>query len=158
MSVVNICESLVKLIGNAYPFLRRVNTFIGNALTIMVLYRMVYFVLGMFVTRKFKPAKKKHKYAIVIAARNEKNVIGNLIDSISKQDYPKELLTIFVVADNCTDNTAEIARSKGCICYERFDNEHKTKGYALEFLFDRIEEDYKKNNYENYFVFDADNK
>ena len=72
MSVVNICESLVKLIGNAYPFLRRVNTFIGNALTIMVLYRMVYFVLGMFVTRKFKPAKKKHKYAIVIAARNEK--------------------------------------------------------------------------------------
>lgn len=59
MSVVNICESLVKLIGNAYPFLRRVNIFIGNALTIMVLYRMVYFVLGMFVTRKFKPAKKK---------------------------------------------------------------------------------------------------
>ena len=53
MSVVNICESLVKLIGNAYPFLRRVNTFIGNALTIMVLYRMVYFVIGMFVTRKF---------------------------------------------------------------------------------------------------------
>ena len=157
MSVVNICESLVKLIGNAYPFLRRVNTFIGNALTIMVLYRMVYFVLGMFVTRKFKPAKKKHKYAIVIAARNEKNVIGNLIDSISKQDYPKELLTIFVVADNCTDNTAEIARSKGCICYERFDNEHKTKGYALEFLFERIEEDYGRDNFEGYFVFDADN-
>ena len=157
MSVVNICESLVKLIGNAYPFLRRVNTFIGNALTIMVLYRMVYFVLGMFVTRKFKPAKKKHKYAIVIAARNEKNVIGNLIDSISKQDYPKELLTIFVVADNCTDNTAEIARSKGCICYERFDNEHKTKGYALEFLFDRIEEDYGRMSFEGYFVFDADN-
>ena len=63
----------------------------------------------MFFTRKFKPAKKKHKYGICIAARNEKYVIGNLLDSINKQDYPKELVTTFVVADNCTDSTADIA-------------------------------------------------
>ena len=102
-------------------------------------------------------AKKQHKYGIVISARNEKNVIGNLLDIIKKQDYPQELLTVFVVADNCTDNTAEIARKKGAVVYERFDNDHRTKGYALEFLFDKIENDYGRDSFEGYFVFDADN-
>ena len=111
----------------------------------------------MFFTRKFAPAKKKHKYAILIAARNEKYVIGNLLDSINKQDYPKEMLTVFVVADNCDDNTAEIARSKGAICYERFDPDHRTKGYALEFLVDRIKENYGIESFDGYFIFDADN-
>ena len=68
-----------------------------------------------------------------------------------------KLVTTFVVADNCTDNTAEIARSHGAVCYERFDNEHRTKGYALEFLLDRIEEDYGRMSFEGYFIFDADN-
>lgn len=144
-------------IGKLYPAFRAVNDFIGKALTIMVAYRTFYFFIGLFFTRKFKPAKKKHKYGIVIAARNEETVIGNLLDSIKKQDYPMDLITVFVVADNCTDNTAKIAREKGAICYERFDSEHRTKGYALQFLFDRIEEDYGRMNFEGYFVFDADN-
>ena len=93
----------------------------------------------------------------MIAARNEKYVIGNLIDSINKQDYPKDKITIFVVADNCDDNTAEIARSKGAICYERFDPDHRTKGYALEFLVDRIKENYGIESFDGYFIFDADN-
>lgn len=80
-----------------------------------------------------------------------------MLDSIAKQDYPKELITVFVVADNCTDKTAEVARNRGAVCYERFDNEHKTKGFALQFLFDRIEEDYGRQSFEGYFVFDADN-
>ena len=111
----------------------------------------------MFFTRKFNPAKKKHKYGIVIAARNEKYVIGNLLDSIKKQDYPKDKLTVFVVADNCTDNTAEIARSKGAICYERNDPDHRTKGYALQYLFKQIDKDYGTDSFEGYFIFDADN-
>ena len=74
----------------------------------------------------------------MIAARNEENVIGNLIDSIKRQDYDQNLLTIFVVADNCTDNTAKIVREKGCICYERFDDINKTKGFALQFLVENI--------------------
>ncbi len=148
---------IFSVIGKIYPFFRDFNNFIGAALSIMVAYRTVYIIIGLFFTRKFKPAKKNHKYAIVIAARNEEKVIGNLLDSIKKQDYPKELLTIFVVADNCTDKTAEIARKNGAICYERFDNEHKTKGFALQYLFERIEEDYGRMSFEGYFVFDADN-
>lgn len=155
--LVNILEQLINMIGSLYPHARVINNAIGDILAIMVAYRVVFVITGLFFTRKFKPSKKKHKYGIVIAARNEEKVIGNLIDSIDKQDYPKDLLTVFVVADNCTDSTAKIVREKGCICYERFDSEHKTKGFALEFLFDKIEQDYGRANFEGFFVFDADN-
>ena len=107
----------------------------------------------MFFTRKFKPAKKKYKYGICIAARNEEMVLGNLLDSIKKQDYPNELLTVFVVADNCTDNTAKIAREHGAICYERFDDQHRTKGFALQYLFEKIEKDYGRKKFDGYFIF-----
>lgn len=153
MITLNILES----IGNAYPTAKVVYGVIGTVLSFMLAYKTVYRIVGLFFTRKFKPAKTNHKYAILIAARNEQAVIGNLLDSIENQDYPKELLTVFVVADNCTDNTAQIARQKGAVCYERFDTEHKTKGFALQFLFDRIEEDYGRKSFEGYFIFDADN-
>ncbi len=150
-------SNIVQSIADFYPIGMKISALIGTILSIMVFHKVFYFLIGMFFTRKFKPAKKKHKYAIMIAARNEKNVIGNLLDSIHKQDYPNDLYTIFVVADNCTDNTAEIARNKGAIVYERFDEEHKTKGYALEFLVNNIEKDYGVESFEGYFIFDADN-
>ena len=120
-------------------------------------YKGLYTVIGLFATRKFPPAKNFHKYAVLVPARNESAVIGNLVDSIRKQDYPSELVDIFVVADNCTDDTAEVARKYGAVCYERFDNDHRTKGYALQFLVECINRDYGIESYEGYFVFDADN-
>lgn len=150
-------ESVLKEIYGWYPYLKSVSAGIGAVFSAMLLYRTLWHIIGLFFTRKFKPARKMHKYAIAIAARNEEKVIGNLLDSIAANDYPSELVTVFVVADNCTDKTAEIARSHGAICYERFDNEHKTKGYALQFLFDRIEEDYGRMSFEGNFIFDADN-
>ena len=149
--------NIINDIGSSYTVFKNINSVIGSILSAMLIYKTVYFLIGVFFTRKFKPAKKKHKYAIVIAARNEEAVIGNLLDSIKKQDYPSDLITTFVVADNCTDNTADIARKNGAICYERFDNERKTKGFALQYLFDKIEEDYGRMSFEGYFVFDADN-
>ncbi len=120
-------------------------------------FKSVYKYTGIFFTRKFKKATNFHKYAILVAARNEEAVIGNLVDSIRKQDYPKELVDIFVVADNCTDNTAEAARKYGAICYERNDTTKRTKGYALQFLVENIRRDYGIESYEGYFIFDADN-
>ncbi len=149
--------NIVQSIADFYPLGLKINAVIGTILGIMVFHKTFYFIIGLFFTRKFKPAKKKHKYAIMIAARNEKNVIGNLLDSIHKQDYPSDLYTIFVVADNCTDNTAEIARNKGAIVYERFDDEHRTKGFALEFLVNNIEKDYGVESFDGFFIFDADN-
>lgn len=120
-------------------------------------YRGLYALWGAFSTRRFPRAKKLHKYAVLVAARNEEAVIGNLIDSIRLQDYPKELVDIFVVADNCSDNTARIAKEMGAVCYERFDAERRTKGFALQFLVENIRRDYGIDSYEGYFLFDADN-
>ena len=114
-------------------------------------------IISLLVTRKFQPAKKNHKYAVVIPARNEEPVIKNLINSIKKQDYPSELVTIFVIADNCTDNTAKVARENGAICYEHFNPDERTKGFALKYGFEQIEKDYGIQSFEGYFIFDSDN-
>ncbi len=138
-TVLNICNIIIAVFGALYA------------------YRTVITVLGFFFTKKFPRTDARHKYAVTIAARNEEAVIANLIESIKRQDYPSEYLTIFVVADNCTDKTAEIARAAGAICYERFDKEHCTKGYALQYLYKCIDRDYGISSFEGFFVFDADN-
>ncbi len=154
---MDIIDTIISAIGNAYPTAKVIYAVIGTVLTYLTFHKTIYRILGFFFTRKFKPTKCKHKYAVVIAARNEQSVIGNLLDSIKQQDYPQELLTVFVVADNCTDKTAEVVREHGAICYERFDSERKTKGFALQYLFECIERDYGTKSFEGYFVFDADN-
>lgn len=142
--------------SQAINIIIKIITVIASVVSALYLPKTIYMIVGLFTTRKFPKAANLHKYAILIAARNESAVIGNLIDSIKKQDYPGDLTT-FVVADNCTDNTAEIVRSLGAICYERFDSEHRTKGFALQFLLDNIAKDYGSEAFEGYFIFDADN-
>ena len=150
-------ENIIRTIGSWYLNGTSVLWWIYRILAILTIYKTFYLILGTFFTRIFPKAKKNHKYAIVIAARNEEKVIGNLLDSINKQDYPKKLITTFVVCDNCIDNTKKVAKEHGAICYERFDEKKKTKGYALQFLFNQIKKDYGIDYFEGYFVFDADN-
>ena len=98
---------------------------------------------------------KNHKFMAIIPAHNEEKVVGNLIESLKKQTYDKNLYDIYVIADNCTDETAKVAKQSGAIVYERFDEAHKTKGYALQwFLKKKIKEN---ADYDAFFVFDADN-
>ena len=86
--------------------------------------------------------EKDHKFMDIIPAHNEEAVIGNLLESLQNQDYPKDLYDIYVIADNCTDNTAKIARDLGAIVYERFDSTKKTKGYAIQwFLAQKLKEE-----------------
>lgn len=127
--------------------------------TLFYFYQIVYAVVGIIRRPQNPPlAARHHRYAVLIAARNESAVIAELIDSIKKQNYPQELLDIFVVADNCTDNTANVARRAGSTAvYERFNHVQVGKGYALDFILKSIARDYGPNVYEGYFVFDADN-
>lgn len=79
-------------------------------LLFLLLYSYQFFYL--FVALVMKPKQlpenpRKYRYCVLIAARNEENVIGNLIRSIREQTYPQELIHICVVADNCTDQTAK---------------------------------------------------
>lgn len=75
----------------------------------------------------------RHRYGVLIAARNEEAVIANLIGSIKAQTYDENLVDIFVVADNCTDQTATIARDAGATVYERFNKVQVGKGYFQVF-------------------------
>ena len=126
-------------------------------ITIFIFSYIYQLIVMYFVKEKNYRKYKKHKFAILIAARNEEKVIGNLIDSIKLQEYPKELIDIFVVADNCTDSTAYIARRKETIVFERYNEEEIGKGYALDYLINKIKNEYKNNKYDAFIVFDADN-
>lgn len=120
-------------------------------------YQFFYILVSIIKRPKKFPAGTPHRYAVMISARNEEGVIANLIESIRKQTYPAELISIFVVADNCTDGTAQAARQAGAAVYERFNRDRVGKGYALEFLFDRVREQYGDDCFDGYFIFDADN-
>ena len=117
-----------------------INFIMFAVFTLFFCYQYFY----VFVSLVKKPAryiaKKNHKFAVLISARNEENVIGELIESIHSQNYPEELVDIYVVADNCTDNTAKISKDAGAVVYERFNTEQVGKGYALEFLYEKQKE------------------
>lgn len=97
-----------------------------------------------------------NRFAVVICARNEEQVIGNLLKSLKEQDYPEEAYRTFVIADNCTDGTAEEARRMGALVYERFDLKRKGKGFALHWGINRILAQYPES-FDSVCVFDADN-
>lgn len=133
-----------------------VNLIIAALFLICYAYQFYYLAVPFF--KKPKPHKQAvpHRLAALICARNESEVIADLIQSLREQTYDQTLLTIFVMADNCTDNTAEIAAANGAVVYTRFNKKEVGKGYALEVLLRNIEEDYPQT-FDGFFVFDADN-
>lgn len=136
----------------------KIGSVLLTAYSVLVAYRVIFYLVGFFSKPRVYPeAKKLHSYGIVIAARNEERVIGKLLESIEKQDYDPSLLTVYVVADNCTDRTAQICREWGARVYERHDPAHARKGYALEYLFENIDRDYGIGSVDAYLFFDADN-
>ena len=137
--------------------LRTINAIISALFFICYTYQFLY--IPLVLAKKPKPLaspSKAHRYAVLIAARNEENVISGLLDSLRAQTYDMSLVTVFVAADNCTDSTAAIARAHGAVVYERFNQLNVGKGYALDFLLQHISADYPAG-FDGYFVFDADN-
>lgn len=125
-------------------------------ITIYWLYQIIVSLCSLIKVKE-KPIleKKENRFMAIIPAHNEDAVVANLVESLKKQNYPKELYDIYVIADNCTDKTAEKAKKAGAIVYERFDEKRKTKGYALNwFLRQKIDEDAP---YDAFCIFDADN-
>lgn len=122
----------------------------------MATYGVYYLLIALNSFRKKKPypeAKKIHKFAIFIAARNEENVIGQLIDSLKEQNYPKDKYDIVVMPNNCTDNTKEVALKHGADIFEPV-HPIKNKGQVLHQTF---KEYLENHDHDAYLVFDADN-
>lgn len=125
-------------------------------LTIFWAYQFIVSICSL-IKFKEKPIieEKENRFMAIIPAHNEEAVVANLVESLKNQNYQKELYDIYVIADNCTDKTAQVAKEAGAIVYERFDENKKTKGYALQwFLAQKIEENAP---YDAFCVFDADN-
>jgi cellulose synthase/poly-beta-1,6-N-acetylglucosamine synthase-like glycosyltransferase len=94
-------------------------------------------------------------FAILIPAHNEESIILTLLESLALLLYPKDLYTIYVIADNCEDKTADVARKMEGVCvYERFDTSKRGKGYALNWIWQKLEGD--RIVHDAYVVLDAD--
>lgn len=131
--------------------------FIYYILFIITLLYGLYFLVTSItsfkkVTYKITPQNASTKFAVLIAARNEAKVIGELIDSLKKQNYPSSLFDIYALVNNCTDNTEEVAKKAGAKIIN-IDVPVKTKGDVLKYTFKKL----KDSDYDAYIVFDADN-
>ncbi len=132
----------------------KILTYIVMVITSFYLLYFVIMAIGIFKKKKEKVlVDKKNNFAVIIAARNEEAVIANLIKSLKKQNYPKEHYEIYVIVNNCTDNTEEEARKAGAkviVCTEKV----KSKGEVLKFTFNKLK---KEKDIDAYVIFDADN-
>ncbi|HEY9152897.1 MAG TPA: glycosyltransferase family 2 protein [Anaerolineales bacterium] len=96
-----------------------------------------------------------NRFALIVPSHNEEKVVGKIVENLKAIQYPRQLFDIFVIADNCTDGTARIARDSGAIVMERFNNIQKGKGYSLEWMFDQLF--HMDVHYDAVCIFDADN-
>ncbi len=136
--------------------LQLINLIIGILFMLCYSYQFLYIPVPWLRKARVHAEPKKNRYAVLICARNEAAVIRDLIASLRSQTYDASLVSIFVLADNCTDDTALIARVAGASVYERFNTDQVGKGYALQTLLRYLEQDYPEG-FDGYFVFDADN-
>ena len=139
------------------PVLDKINLCIGVVFTLCYFYQIVYLFIAYLGRKPRCASEEKKRIAVLIAARNEEAVIGNLIQNLKDQDYSRDMYEIFLVADNCTDKTAAVAKEAGAVVYERQSNTERGKGYALDFLLKKIDSDYGDDAFDGFLVFDADN-
>lgn len=141
-----------------YKFLADLNFVVGFILFLCYSYQIFYTIVPFSLKmRRHKTPIKQSRIAILIAARNEEAVIGQLLRSIQNQDYEKSLLDVVVIADNCTDSTATVARQFGATVFERFNKEKIGKGYALDYAIDNLQESGDWEKIDGVIVLDADN-
>ncbi|MDO4355719.1 MAG: glycosyltransferase family 2 protein [Clostridia bacterium] len=101
-------------------------------------------------------AAPQKRIAALIAARNEEAVVGPLVRSLQKQDYPKELYDIYVIPNNCTDDTEAAARAAGAKIIT-CDVPVHSKGEVLNVAFRQLLALPEAEGYDAFCIFDADN-
>jgi len=131
---------------------------VGLSEVLILLFLFYYYYISVSGWRKhdeekdFIPVKR---FALLTAAHNEESVIRYHLESLKQLNYPPELFDIYVIADNCTDQTASVARQEGVNVFERF-SPQRGKGFALEWMFNELF-NMKEQKYDAICLFDADN-
>ena len=85
-------------------------------------------------------SSRRLRFDVIVPAHNEAAVIAGVVSSLRRLDWPADSFRILVVADNCTDDTAALARAAGANVLERNDSEQRGKGYALAWAFEKSRE------------------
>lgn len=129
----------------------------GALLTVAFAYQALYLFVPFFKKKTPPACTPERNYAILIAARNEEAVLGHLLESIQQQTYPADKRHVYVIADNCTDRTAQIAQAHGATVYIRENREQVGKGYALSYLLEQIRDTPEYPSLDGFVIFDADN-
>jgi cellulose synthase/poly-beta-1,6-N-acetylglucosamine synthase-like glycosyltransferase len=130
-----VLGALVETVLIAIPWVAAV---LGAA---AVCYLWVLAAVGLWPARRYAPSKPVTvwpRFVIVVPAHNEERHLPTLLDSLRQLDYPPDLYEVWVVADNCTDNTARIVVEGGARCLKRDDMTAIGKGWALRFAFDEV--------------------
>lgn len=123
---------------------------------ISITYMLYYVLIAIFAFREKRNEYKnniKKKFAILIPARNEELVIGNLVETLNNQNYSKDKYDIFVIPNNCDDNTEEVAKSFNAKIIDCQNVITNSKGDVLRYAFKYLRE----KDYDAYLIFDADN-
>lgn len=127
---------------------------------VFLLYKIIAHIYAFSPPRKFREAKVNHKFAILIAARDESKVIEKLLQSLDNSTYPKECFDAYVIVEEETDPTVEICKKYPFVTsFVRPNLDVKRKGAALDQVIKHIIKTgiNKEKGYEAYFIFDADN-
>lgn len=125
-------------------------------LFIYYMYHLFFFMVSLGISRPamgtpWGPGNSR--LALLVPAHNEESVIYSSVKSIMKSNYPKDKFDIYVIADNCTDKTGELALAAGARVLRREDKTKRGKQYALDWAFKQINLD----DYDGIIVLDADN-
>ena len=136
---------------------------IGGAAGLLLMFSIFYqIVIGLFgfkkETKDYADHDPESRFLVLIPAHNEERVIGDIIRNLEDMDYPRELYDYYVIADNCTDRTAEVAREAGANVIEtrkETPDSPTGKPIALRKALNSLG-DYQ-NRYDLMMVFDADN-
>ncbi|MFW6007529.1 MAG: glycosyltransferase family 2 protein [Halanaerobiales bacterium] len=137
-----------------------INQLIDVLLIGYTIYFFMFVLIGLFTSKNKTEKKPENKFAVIVPAHNEEKVISKLLNNLKNLNYPDSLYDIFVVADNCKDNTASIAQENQVNVIERFNSEKKGKGYALRYAFQKLgflNKNISDSEYDAVAVFDADN-
>ena len=131
----------------------------GVWLTVMLIYQLYLTVFGFKRdTRDYQEHEPESRFLVLVPAHNEEKVIGDMIRNLQAMDYPAELYDFYIIADNCTDSTAEVARSLGAhvLVHEKESPDAPTgKPIALKAALEALG-DYAAR-YDLLMIFDADN-